>query len=137
MPERQMTKALEDCLEAVLDLTEKKGQVRVTDLAEYLKISKPSVNYAVVILTEMGLLDYEKYGKIILNDRGRVKAREVMGLHLLLKRFLTEVMGVSEATAENDACKIEHIISPETVERIQLMMEEGKKNPAPNQKPEL
>jgi DtxR family Mn-dependent transcriptional regulator len=123
MTEKQLTKALEDCLEAVLGLSEKKGQVRVTDLAEQLKISKPSVNHAVVMLADMGLLTYEKYGKITLNERGEAKAREVMDLHVLLKQFLTEVVGVSEVTAEIDACKIEHIISPETVARIRLMLQ--------------
>ena len=124
MTERQLTKALEDCLEAILDLTQTHGPVRVTDLAATLKISKPSVNYAVVVLSDMGLVNYEKYGRITLTSEGEEKANQVFNLHILLKRFLTEVVGVSENIAEIDACKIEHIISPETVECIRLITEQ-------------
>ena len=122
MTEKQLTKSLEDCLETILDLTRVDERVRVTDLAAALKISKPSVNYAIGALSEMGLVNYTKYGRITLTQEGEKKAAEVLSLHVLLQQFLTDIVGVSEATAEIDACKIEHILSPETIDRIRLLV---------------
>ncbi len=71
----------------------------------------------------MGLIRYEKYEPIRLTEEGTKKANEVLQIHKLLKNFLTQVLKVSEAAAEKDACRIEHVISRETISSIMAFMD--------------
>ncbi len=108
----------EDCLEAVLVLERGGGPVRVTALARRLGVSKPSVVAALAALERRGLARHERYGGVELTAAGRRRARETDRRHQLLREFLAGVLGVSAATAEADACRIEHGLSPETVSRL-------------------
>jgi len=108
----------EDCLEATLVLGREGGPVRVTALASRLGVSKPSVVSALAGLGAKGLVRHEKYGGVELTPRGRRLARETDCRHRLVRTFLSGVLGVSEPTAELDACRIEHNLSPETVSRL-------------------
>jgi len=108
----------EDYLEAVLVLGEEKRVVRVKDLSERLRVSKPSVVAALAKLERKGLARHERYGGIELTPRGRRVAQETDRRHRLVKAFLVRVLGVREATANHDACRIEHSLSPETVARL-------------------
>ena len=110
--------SLEDYLEAVFLLSECRESVRVTDIAAFLKISKPSVHKAMGALSEKGYISHQSYKGITLTEKGREKALEVLKRHRLLKNFLKEHLGVSEETAEKDACRMEHVISSETAQRL-------------------
>lgn len=120
-----MTRSLEDYLESIYNIEMKNGSTRVTDLAEAMNVSKPSVNQALIVLSGMGLILYEKYEPVRLTEQGRQKAGEIRRLHTLLKRFLMQTLGVPEDIAENDACRMEHIISAETVRGIKDFMGEA------------
>ncbi len=113
-----LSSSIEDYLEAILLLSEKDEAVRVTDIAEKLNIAKPSVTAAVNTLKEKGFATQERYGKVFLTPEGRVQALRVIRRHRVLRTFLIEILGVSEGTAEKDACLMEHVISPETMERL-------------------
>lgn len=113
-----MTASLEDYLEAVLVLSQSNGEVRLTDIAAMLNVSKPSANRAVNTLTQNGFLSHETYGAITLTPEGETYAASVLHRHKLLKHFLNDTLGVSEATAEEDACKMEHVMSAETIEKL-------------------
>ncbi len=116
--------SLEDYLEAILVLSRSTGEsVRVTDLSDKLGVSKPSASVAVKRLTEVGLVSHEPYGDIKLTATGRTQARDVVGRHELLFRFLHDVLGVEEAIAEDDACRLEHDLAPETVKRLSAFVE--------------
>jgi DtxR family Mn-dependent transcriptional regulator len=117
-----MTPSLEDYLESVYLLVEEKKVARVKDVAEKLGVKKPSVINAVRELESRGFLNHEKYGYIDLTDTGGVKAREILKKHVMLKRFLLELIGVSEENAEKDACRIEHYLSDETLEKLEKFM---------------
>lgn len=119
-----ISSSLQDYLEAVLVLSEKNDLVRITDLAETLEISKPSATEAVRALVSLGLLKHQSYGPVELTEAGELQALEVRHRHRLLKRFLTEILGVPHAIAEKDACRMEHAVSPDTISRLVHFLEE-------------
>ncbi|NPV52731.1 MAG: DtxR family transcriptional regulator [Firmicutes bacterium] len=110
--------AMQDYLETILELSEKKGLVRVTDIAAKLGIAKASVNQAIHSLKGLKLARHERYGPIELTSKGREHAVKIRRRHQLLRKFLIEVLDVDPKTAEKDACLMEHVISPVTLERL-------------------
>jgi len=115
-----MTQSLEDYLEMVSFLCDEAGAgaARVTDIASRLGFSKPSVITAMKTLESQGLLEHERYSTVTLTPRGRVRAAEIRDRHRFLTAFLHEKVGVSRDQAEADACKIEHVISAETLAKL-------------------
>ena len=118
-----MTSSLEDYLETVFVLSGKIECVRVTDIAEYLGVSKPSVNRAVNTLTQNGFLEHETYGSIKITPMGESYAANVLRRHKLIKQFLVDTLGVDEENAENDACKMEHVMSSVTIDKLYEYLE--------------
>lgn len=118
-----VSSSLQDYLEAVLNLAEKNAAVRITDLADALQITKPSVTEAVQALVTMGLLKHQSYGPVELTAEGKRQALEIRHRHCMLKRFLTEVLEVPPAIAEKEACLMEHAVSPETISRLVHFLE--------------
>lgn len=112
----------EDYLETILML-EKSGKVRCVDIARHLNVSKPSVNKAMNVLKDKGYILQETYGDIHLTDEGRNVAEAVYERHKTIFAFLVDVLGVSKEVAEEDACKVEHVISDETFDRIKKALE--------------
>lgn len=108
----------ENYLETILLLSKKKGSVRSVDIANELEYTKPSVSRAMRILKEADLIVVEKNGNILLTEAGLNKAQKIYERHQIITQFLIEVLNVSIETAEKDACKIEHIISDETFNKI-------------------
>ena len=103
----------EDYLEAILELKEQKGMVRSIDVAHHLGYSKPSVSRAMSILKASGHITMDEDGHLQLTDEGERVAREIYERHQMLTNWLIK-LGVSPEVAAEDACKIEHDISPET-----------------------
>lgn len=118
MPGLSTTSRMEDYLEAVLALEGEEGEARVTDLAERLAVSKPTVSATLKSLESDGLVRHERYGDVRLTGRGRAVARRTAQRHRLLAGFLRDVLGVEEDRADRDACAVEHHISPETREQL-------------------
>ncbi len=114
----------ENYLETILILKRKNGQVRSIDIANELGFSKPSVSRAVSILKNAGLIKTDESGLIDLTNIGLSKAEGVLQRHLIITKFLNEHLGVSNDNAEKDACRIEHVISEETFEKIRKHIEE-------------
>ncbi len=112
----------ENYLETILILKEKQGLVRSIDIARALNFSKPSVSRAMGILREDGYIVMEPGGEIELTEKGRTKADGIYERHRLLTEFLQKVSGVDAGLAEEDACKMEHIISDETFQGIKRFM---------------
>lgn len=96
----------------------KGGSVRSVDIANELGYSKPSISRAVGILREHGYITVDSSGYIGFTESGLAQAEAVYDRHRNIKKFLQEVLGVSEQNAEQDACKIEHILSDETYEKL-------------------
>ncbi len=113
-----MTSSLEDYLEAVFIISKQKSSVRLTDIAEFLGVSKPSVNRAINTLTQNGYLEHVTYGDIVITPQGESYAANVLRRHKLIKQFLIDTLGVDEKTAENDACQMEHVMSSSTIDKL-------------------
>lgn len=104
-------------LEAILVLSRKNGFVRSVDVGEYLGYSKPSVSRAMGLLRKGGLIAVEANGGLSLTDAGREIAEKIYERHTVLSQVLIS-LGVPEAVAVEDACKIEHDISDVTFQTI-------------------
>ena len=110
-------KSAEDYLEAMLMLKEERGYIRSIDVAEKLGVTKPSVSYATKRLRESGYIALDPAGMIVLLQPGLEIAERMYERHKLLTEFLIG-LGVSEETAREDACKIEHDLSVESFDAI-------------------
>lgn len=113
-----LTGSLEDYIEMIYILQQKNEKVRITDIANSLKLTKPSVNKAVKNLRSEGLVTHERYGNIILTVRGEEVARAVYERHKILKKFFIEVLKIDPEVAEEDACKVEHVLSVESMKKL-------------------
>ena len=113
----------ENYLETILILEMEKGNVRSIDVAHHLEFSKASISRAMSILKEEGMITIDEGGNILLTEAGRQKANEIYERHQLIQRFLTECLEVSEETAEKDACRMEHVLSEETVEQMRAWIQ--------------
>ena len=114
----------ENYLETILLLEMRNGTVRAVDIANELGYSKPSVTRAMGVLKKAGLVDQELYGTIQLTEAGRKRANEIYDRHVLIKEFLMTVLSLDARTAETDACRIEHIVSQTTIDRIRALLQE-------------
>lgn len=112
-----MTGSLEDYIECIYVLILDERPARIRDIALYMGVKTPSVVKAISILKEDGLVVQERYGSVELTPAGEREAKRILATHRLLKKFLV-CLGVGEETAEEDGCKMEHILSPETLFQI-------------------
>lgn len=118
MEQVKLSQSLEDYLEMVHMLRLANGIARVRDIAAALKVKMPSVAKAVIELKKLGLVTQEPYSGIELTSEGVLVASQILNRHILLKSFLIK-LGISEAIADKDACCMEHILSAETLEKIE------------------
>lgn len=118
-----ISNALKDYLEAIYNISQNKTNVRTTDIALYLGISKPSVNRAVNSLKQHGLVSHKPYGDIVLTERGIQIGETVCLRHKMIKKFLVNVLHIPEEEAEKEACQIEHNISQNTIDKMKNFME--------------
>ncbi|MGM9649421.1 MAG: metal-dependent transcriptional regulator [Butyricicoccaceae bacterium] len=117
----------ENYLETILLLERRNGVVRSIDIANELGFSKPSVSRAMGVLKKAGYVEQEAYGTISLTEAGRERAEAVYERHTLITAFLNEVLDVDDDIAEHDACRIEHIVSAQTVERMRSALKAHRK----------
>jgi DtxR family Mn-dependent transcriptional regulator len=117
-----LSQSAQDYLEAMLVLGQAGRVVRISDVAARLGVRLPSVVAMLKGLAAKGLVKHERYGLVELTEPGRLEAQEVLARHKAIYRFLNGFLGVSEATSEADACRIEHVLSPDTVKRLQKLV---------------
>jgi len=123
MPPKPMTPAMEDYLEAIFTLSEEKRNVRVKDIAGRLGVKMPTVTNMLKILDKQGFIDYEKYEYLELTAKGRGTGEEIKRRHHVIRRFLMDVLKVDPGKADEEACKMDHGISGDTLERLIKFME--------------
>ncbi len=111
----------EDYLESILKIERTKGVVRSVDVANDLNVSKPSVSRAIHILAERGFIQIED-NVLILSDSGRKIAEKIYERHVLFTDFLIQ-LGVDEAIASEDACRMEHTLSDESYAALKRFIE--------------
>ncbi len=113
----QLQESGEMYLETILVLKEKNDRIRAIDISEEMGFSKPSVSRAMGLLKEGGYITVNADGYINLTDEGERVSRKIYERHKILTEFLVS-LGVKKESADQDACKIEHVISDSTFEAI-------------------
>ena len=119
-PPPRTTAAVEDYLERISELIQKKGYARVVDIAAELKISQASVTTMVQRLDGEGLVKYEKYRGMVLTSAGEEVAARIAHRHELLTNFLT-LLGLEKEVVDHDVEGMEHHVSPETFEALEKL----------------
>lgn len=114
----------ENYLETILILSKRNGSVRSIDIATEMDFTKASVSRAMSNLKRENYIIMEADGRIVLTKEGLKKATAVYDRHITLTRFINEKLGVDLEIAEKDACRIEHIISPETFAGIKAALKQ-------------
>jgi Mn-dependent DtxR family transcriptional regulator len=122
------TAAVEDYLERIRELIQRKGYARVVDIAAELKISQASVTTMVQRLDAEGLVKYEKYRGMVLTGAGEEVARRIAHRHELLTSFLRQ-LGLDETVIAHDVEGMEHHVSPETFRAIEALSQYLEKHP--------
>jgi Mn-dependent DtxR family transcriptional regulator len=125
---RARTPRMEDYLEVIYELVERKGYATTSDISDYLNVSSPSVTKMTQRLHETGYLVYEKYKGINLTAKGTEVAQGMRQRHGILTEFLI-MLGVDEETAHRDAEGIEHYLEPKTLEKLESFVKTIKNNP--------
>jgi len=119
--EKEVSHSMAHYLQAVATLERDKGRARVGDIADHLGVSKSGVTSMIRSLQTRGLVTHERYGNVELTSAGRRLASRTESNRRVLSTFLSEILGVPETIASEDACMIEHLVSPEvSVELLRL-----------------
>lgn len=114
---------MEDYLEAILYLTNKKTEARTKDIAAHLQVKMPSVNKALKKLADLGYLNYDPYITTTLTKKGEDYANNVLSRHNKIKKFLQNVLNTQENIAELNACKLEHILDKDLIDKLTIFTE--------------
>ncbi len=118
-----LSASLEDYLEAIYHLEQSNRVARAKDIADQLNVQRASVTGALKALAGRGLVNYSPYSYITLTPEGRAIARDVIHRHETLKDFFTTALQLSPEQAEANACRIEHSIDPEAIDRLVRFLE--------------
>ena len=121
--ENKITHSAAHHLLAVLELRDKRGYARVTDVAKQLNITTGSASTNLKSLKSKGLLIEDENRFLTLSPEGEALAKAVIGRKKIFERFLLEVLHVSSDQAEIDACKTEHLISAETARKMERFID--------------
>ncbi|MFH1684423.1 MAG: metal-dependent transcriptional regulator [Candidatus Margulisiibacteriota bacterium] len=116
---KKITPNMENYLEAIFVLQKEHGHAHVRDIAKKLRIQMPSVTEALRKLKRSKLINYDRYNSVTLTQRGKGVAQKVMRRHQVLYEFLHGILKIESEIAEEDACKIEHVISRQTLKKLE------------------
>lgn len=128
MTQIELTASLEDYLEAFYEITQEKNGAKAVDIAKKLNVQRSSVTEALKNLSSKGLVNYGRYEVISLTEKGVEVAQKVIEKHETLYDFLTTILGVEKNEASKFACKIEHNISDEVLNRLLCFIKYYKQN---------
>lgn len=113
-----LSESLEDYLEIILELQTTHTVARSKDIARKMDIKRGSVTGMLKKLAAQELIFYEPYGYVTLTPRGEKIAKEIEGIHILLKDFLFRILGVDEKIADETACRMEHAMDRTTFKKF-------------------
>ena len=129
MEKKEVSMALESYLEQIAEIQKEFGTVNSSVLAERMGCKRSSVTNALQKLAEKGLINYQSYHPVTLTKAGLNKIEELTNYHKMLADFFTKILKLPEDFAQEEACKLEHQASKETIERMGLYTKFIKENP--------
>jgi Mn-dependent DtxR family transcriptional regulator len=112
--ESEPTHSAAHYLTTIMHLRKKNGYARVTDVAEHMRVSRGAASRAVSLFKERGWIREDEHRMLNLTEDGMELARGVERNFMILERFFTDILGLTEEVAHQDACKIEHLLDSET-----------------------
>ena len=127
--ENSLTASMEDYLEMIYRLSIDSGFTRIHELSNALNVQPPSATKMVQKLSDLKLLKYEKYGVIVLEEKGKKLGEDLINRHNTIESFL-RILNISESEILNETEKIEHTISKETTKCFQDFVEFMKNSPS-------
>jgi len=116
--EKAITASQEDYLEAIFHIEAEKHAARTKDIAKMLGVNMSSVTGALQALADKGLINYAPYEVITLTPEGKEIAEDVIRRHEVLRDFFSEILGADPREAEENACRVEHVVSRSILDRI-------------------
>lgn len=116
--QKPLTPTMEDYLETIFALSKEKKAIRIKNIAGRMGVKMPTVTNMMKTLSERGLIDYERYEYLTLTEKGAAVGREMQRRHEVLRTFLVDILKVDSDRADGEACKMEHGISPSTLDRL-------------------
>ncbi len=119
----KQTASMEDYLETISLLKESNKIVTVTSISKMMGVKKPSVDWALMKLSEAGLVLHEKYGDVELTADGARIAQDVYQRHKTLRHLLRDILNISPEIAEQDACRMEHVLSRASFTRMEKFID--------------
>ena len=125
----EVSATLEDYLEAILTLSRKTGGARARDIANTLRVHKSTVTAALKNLSDKGLINYSPYEITTLTPEGEEIAQGVTNSHRIIHDFLTDVLLIDDKVAEKNACRLEHDVDEQVLDRLVLFAEFVKTHP--------
>ncbi len=114
-----LSSSIEDYLETIYILKKSKKVVRLKDISKFLNVKMSSVHSALHVLKDKGMVVQEHYGYVELTKKGKLTAKKIYDKHNIIKKFLSNVLSIKESTAETDACKLEHFLSKESLNKLE------------------
>ncbi|MFW5886344.1 MAG: metal-dependent transcriptional regulator [Bacteroidota bacterium] len=118
MKNKKISASLEDYLETIYEIIQKKHGVKAVEISRHLCVSRSSVTEALKNLADKKLVNYGRYDVISLTAEGEKRAKEISLKHHTLYEFLTDVLGIDPEEAQENACRIEHVISDDVLKKL-------------------
>lgn len=118
-----LTKSLEDYLEFIYFFISENKDIKAVDIANKFSISRASVSEALIRLADMDFIIYEGRKGIKITQKGMEEAKKIINKHRILLKFFNQVLNIEYKKANENACKIEHVIDDEVLNKIQLFSE--------------
>lgn len=119
-----LSQSAEDYLETIYILTRREPAAKTKEIAQRMKVSSASVSEMLGKLSEQEYIHYEKYRGATLTEKGLAVAKRVRRRHRLLEKFLTDILGLKRDKSHVEACRLEHIVSDESMKKICQMVQD-------------
>ena len=113
-----LSPSMEHYIQTIFLLQKKHKVARVKEIADFMNVTMPSVTSAVKSLRDKKLVENTRYGYVELTTEGKAIATDLIERHKLLRQFLIDILKLDESVADIDACRIEHVISDEAMDRL-------------------
>ncbi len=126
--QQTISASLEDYLECIYNIIQEKQGVKAIEISRRLGVGRSSVTEALKVLAGKNLVNYGRYDVLSLTPEGEKVAQDIIFRHDTLKEFFNKILGLSEKNADQEACKVEHVLDKETVRHFTSFIEYHKKN---------